>query len=77
MSRVLILIAVLVLFVLPCPVDAQDERERPVRVSEISRMVESGMSPDEVLVVVRDRGADFRVTPSVRRRLAGWGFSGF
>ena len=65
----------LVLCFLVAPPLAEASDDGPVRLSDISRMIESGMSPGEVLVVARERGAEIRMTPTARRRLAGWGFN--
>ena len=65
-----ILVPVL-LVLLPTMALAQDG---PVAVSEINRMLQADQTPDEIVAVIRERGAGFRLTSSVQRRLKEWGF---
>ena len=71
--RWLVLAGVLLTLLMSLPVQAADDK--PVAMSDVSKMIEDGKSPQQVLEAMAQRGVSFRVTSAAIKRLEGWGFS--
>jgi len=54
---------------------AEPDRKRPVKMSEVSRLIDQDQTPQQVLEVMVERGVGFRMSASMEGRLQKFGFT--
>jgi len=54
---------------------ASAQNEGALRFSDVNRLIDDGQSPEQVLMQLRERGIDFRLTSTTEGRLKDWGFT--
>ena len=60
---------------LVAPQLAEAANDKPIKLSEVSTLIDAGVEPAAVLKVMAKRGVGFRISSSASRRLKEWGFT--